>query len=210
MARNGPTSRVGKTRRGRYLHNHPADDRVVILDIDGVLADLTEFEHLLTRADVAIQQRWRDFFDHIPDAKVLDDGRELAWAIAGLGHTLLYSTTRPAYTRTPTRAWLGVHDFPIARALLARPHVEPPRHPQPAFQIKLAHSRAVTNKHPAWLRCFIDDDQAIVDRLRAQHVPAATATALSSLGVAELRRRLDSAPMKAFDPPPADVLQHSP
>lgn len=210
MERKGPTSRIGKTRRGRYLHNHPDDDRIVMFDIDGGLADLSEFEQLLTRDDVAVPQRWQEFFAHIPDAAVLDDGRELAWAIAGLGYTILYSTTRPAYTCTPTRTWLGVHDFPIARALLTRPHIEPAGHPQPAFQIKLAHTRAVTNKHPAWLRGFIDDDQAIVDRLRAQHVPATTATALSTLGVAELRHRLDLPPTEAFDPPSVDVLQHSP
>lgn len=192
MERKRPTSRVGKTRRGRYLHNGPADDRVVIFDIDGLLADLSAFQDELTRDDVAVQQRWRDFFAHIPDADVLDDGRDLAWAIAGLGFTIVYSTTRPAYTRTATGVWLTVSDFPVGRALLARPHRETAGHPQPALQIKLAHARAVTNKHPAWLRCFVDDDEAVVDRLTAQHVPASTGHALSALGVAALRRRLDS------------------
>ena len=210
MERNGSTSCAGKTRRGRYLHNHPGDDRVVIVDLDGVLADLSEFEELLTLDDVPIAQRWQNFFAHIPDATVLDEGRDLVWAIDGLGYTVVYSTTRPAYTRTPSRIWLKDSEFPTCRALLTRPHLETAGHPQPALQIKLAHARAVTNKHPAWLRCFVDDDHTVVEQLRGHHVPASIACELSALGVAALRRRLDSGPAKTLEPPVSAIALHLP
>ncbi len=182
------------THKGRYGRNRPNDDRVVMIDIDGVLADMSPFEATLTQDDIPTRQRWREFFAHIPDAAVLAAGHDLAWAIDSLGYTLVYSSTRPSYTHAATRLWLAEQDFPAGRALLIRPTSEPSGHPQPAAHIKRSHARAVTNKHPDWLRAFIDDDPDIVNELTGHDVPALAASELTELGVASLRQRLDLKP----------------
>ncbi|MDJ0419849.1 LNS2 domain-containing protein [Rhodococcus opacus] len=48
---------------------------------------------------------------------MIESGFDLAWAIEGLGFTLVYSTNRPDYTHTGTRRWLTEHDLPTGRAL---------------------------------------------------------------------------------------------
>jgi hypothetical protein len=55
---------------------------------------------------------WQTFFDHLADAAVLADGRDLVAATATLGFTAVYSTTRPTFTVPVTRQWLADHDFP--------------------------------------------------------------------------------------------------
>ncbi|WP_143542027.1 hypothetical protein [Rhodococcus sp. 1163] len=51
-------------------------------------------------------------------------------------------------------------------------------------------ARAVTNRHPAWLRGFVDDDPEIVNRLANRDCPACHVDDLVALGVAALRARL--------------------
>ncbi|WP_125458620.1 hypothetical protein [Rhodococcus sp. 1168] len=165
-----------------------------MIDIDGVLADLSAHEAILTDEEIPPAQRWREFFAHIPDAAVLATGHDLACAIDSLGYTLVYSSTRPSYTHAATRLWLAEQDFPTGRALLIRPTSEPSGHPQPAAHIKRSHARAVTNKHPDWLRAFIDDDPHIVNELTGHDVPALAASELTELGVASLRKRLELKP----------------
>ncbi|MDJ0362212.1 hypothetical protein [Rhodococcus sp. H29-C3] len=163
-----------------------------MIDIDGVLADLSAHEAILAEEEIPPAQRWREFFAHIPDAAVLGSGHDLAWAVDGLGYTIVYSTTRPAYALGATRTWIADQDFPMGRALLGRPASEFTEHTRQAWQIKLGHARAVTNRHPAWLRGFVDDDQDIVRRLTGCGVPAHEAGALAQLGIASLRGRLDN------------------
>ena len=82
-------------------------------------------------------------------------------------------------------------NFPVGKALMGRPASEFTEHTRQAWQIKLGHARAVTNRHPAWLRGFVDDDQDIVRKLAGCGVPAHEAGTLAQLGVASLRGRLD-------------------
>lgn len=163
-----------------------------MIDIDGVLADLSAHAGVLADEDIDPAQRWREFFAHVPDAAVLAGGHDLAWAVHGLGYTIVYSTTRPAYALPATRAWLTDQDFPKGRAVLGRPASEYSHHTRQAWQIKLGHARAVINRHPAWLRGFVDDDPDAVRRLTGSGVRAHDAGALTQLGIASLRDRLDN------------------
>lgn len=163
-----------------------------MIDIDGVLADLSAHEAVLADEELPPAQRWREFFAHIPEAAVLGSGHDLAWAVDGLGYTVVYSTTRPSYAHGSTRSWLAQQDFPVGRALLCRPASEFTEHTRQAWQIKLGHARAVTNRHPAWLKGFIDDDPEILRRLAGCGVLAYDAGVLAQLGVASLRARLDN------------------
>ena len=169
------------------------DDRVVIIDIDGVLADLSAYESLLAVDERPAEQRWEEFFAHIPDAAVIDTGYDLAWAIDGLGYTIVYSTTRPRYTRDSSRLWLTTKDFPTGKAMFTRPKTPAGLHPQPAWQTKLSHARAVTHQHRAWLRAFIDDDPAARAKLTGAQIPALDSTALTAMTTNALQAILDSA-----------------
>ncbi|OZD85280.1 hypothetical protein CH260_20245 [Rhodococcus sp. 05-2256-B2] len=172
--------------------HRPNEDRVVMIDIDGVLADLSAHAGVLADEEIDPAQRWREFFAHVPEAAVLAGGHDLAWAVHGLGYTIVYSTTRPAYALPATRAWLTDQDFPDRRAVLGRPASEYNQHTRQAWQIKLGHARAVINRHPAWLRGFVDDDPDAVRRLTSSGVRAHDAGTLTQLGVASLRDRLDN------------------
>lgn len=181
-----------RTTKPRRPWAKPGDDRVVIIDIDGVLADLSAYESLLAVDERPAEQRWEEFFAHIPDAAVIDTGYDLAWAIAGLGYTIVYSTTRPHYTRDPSRLWLTTKDFPTGKAMFTRPKTPAGLHPQPAWQTKLSHARAVTHQHRAWLRAFIDDESAMLAKLTAAEIPAVDAHTLAGLTTTELRTALEA------------------
>ena len=132
---------------------------------------MNAYEHVLVAAELPPDARWREFFGHIHQATVVDAGLDLARALDSADYTVVYSTTRPSHTHAATRAWLASRDFPPGRALLSRPNLHEGHHPAPAWQVKRGHARAATNKHNAWLKAFVDDDPAIIERLRASGIP---------------------------------------
>jgi hypothetical protein len=170
----------------KYTRRGPGDDRVVLLDVDGVVADMSTFEHELARPAAA---RWPAFFSHLADAEVIASGFDLAWAVEGLGFTLVYSTTRPDHTHTGTRAWLTDHDLPAGRALLCRPHTM--AWSSTAAEVKRSHCRLVRRQHPRWLRGFVADEAGIVDELAGEGLPALLAADLAGLGSRALGQVFD-------------------
>lgn len=205
---NQPAQRSAKrtrTTQPRRPRVKPGDDRVVLIDIDGVLANLNSYESLLAVDERPAEQRWAEFFAHIPDAAVIDTGYDLAWAIDSLGYTIVYSTTRPHYTREPSGLWLTTKDFPAGKAMFTRTKTPAGLHPQPAWQTKLSHARAVTHQHRAWLRAFIDDDSAMLAKLTAAEIPAVNADTLAGLTTAGLRRALEAPTAPTTGPPAAQT-----
>jgi hypothetical protein len=170
----------------KYTRRGPGDDRVVLLDVDGVVADMSMFEHELARPAAA---RWPASFSHLADAEVNASGFDLAWAVEGLGFTLVYSTTRPDYTHTGTRAWLTDHDLPAGRALLCRPQTM--AWSSTAAEVKRSHCRLVRRQHPQWLRGFVDDEAPIVDHFAGEGLPALLAADLAGLGSRALGQVFD-------------------
>ncbi|WP_037203476.1 hypothetical protein [Rhodococcus opacus] len=155
-------------------------ERVVMFDIDGGLADLSAFTHLLTGdSDGSRRQAWQRFFDHVGKAAVIEPGRDLVEAVAGLGLVVVYSTTRPVSCAEQTRMWLGGNGFPPGRALLCRSRGDV----RPAVEVKAGHCRAVGK----WLSAFIDDEPDNVDALRSGGVRAHSFDELSGLRVRELK-----------------------
>ncbi|MFC9355220.1 hypothetical protein ACFTZB_01375 [Rhodococcus sp. NPDC057014] len=154
-------------------------ERVVMFDIDGGLADLSAFTHLLTGdSDGSRRQAWQRFFDHVGQAAVVEPGRDLVEAAAGLGLVVVYSTTRPVSCAEQTRIWLGGNGFPPGRALLCRSRNDV----RPAVEVKAGHCRAVGK----WLSAFVDDEPDTVDALRSGGVRAHSFDELSGLRVREL------------------------
>ncbi|CAG7634342.1 hypothetical protein SIM91_43645 [Rhodococcus opacus] len=158
-------------------------ERVVMFDLDGGLADLSEFAHLLGGDSHGNRrQAWRAFFEHVGQAEVVEPGRDLVEAVAGLGFVVVYSTTRPVSCAGQTRLWLGEHGFPPGRALLCRSRGDH----RSAVEVKAGHGRVVGR----WLSAFIDDESETVDVLRSGGVRAHSFEVLSGLKVRELRATL--------------------
>ncbi|WP_232661881.1 hypothetical protein [Pseudonocardia sp. TRM90224] len=135
---------------------------VVVFDIDGGLADMSPIADRLGPRPWR-QDAWQEFFAGIGDAVVIEAGRKLATAIANLGFTTMYSTTRPTFTTTATRGWLSDHGFP-AGPVLSRPNNQAAC---PALEIKLNHCSIVERRiRRSYLAAFVDDDPAIVTELR--------------------------------------------
>ncbi|MCZ4590379.1 hypothetical protein [Rhodococcus opacus] len=159
-------------------------ERVVMVDIDGGVADLSAFTHLLTAAnsDGSRRQAWQRFFDNVGQAAVVEPGRDVVEAVAGLGFVVVYSTTRPVSYAERTRMWLGENGFPPGRALLCRSRGDH----RTAVEVKAGHCRAVGR----WLSAFVDDEPEIVDALRSRGVRAHSFDVLCGLRVRELRATL--------------------
>ncbi|MDT2006780.1 hypothetical protein FXW78_23380 [Rhodococcus opacus] len=159
-------------------------ERVVMFDIDGGVADLSAFAHLLTVGDWAGSRRqaWQRFFEHVGQAAVVEPGRDVVEAVAGLGFVVVYSTTRPVSYAEQTRLWLGENGFPPGRALLCRSRGDV----RSAIEVKAGHCRAVGS----WLSAFVDDESETVDVLRSRGVRAHCFEMLVGLRVRELRATL--------------------
>lgn len=61
-------------------------ERVVMFDLDGGVADLSAFAHLLTVGDSgrSHRQAWQQFFAHLGQAAVVEPDRDVVEAVAGL------------------------------------------------------------------------------------------------------------------------------
>ncbi|WP_249343810.1 hypothetical protein [Rhodococcus opacus] len=125
---------------------------VVMFDIDGGVADLSAFTHLLTAAnsDGSRRQAWQRFFDNVGQAAVVEACRDVVEAVAGLGFVVVYSTIRPVSYAEQTRMWLGENGFTPGRALLCRARGDH----RTAVEVKAGHCRAVGR----WLSAFVDDE----------------------------------------------------
>ncbi|UZG59625.1 HAD family hydrolase [Rhodococcus opacus] len=159
-------------------------ERVVVFDVDGGVADLSAFAHFLTVGDSggSHRQAWQRFFEHVGQAAVVEPGRDLVEAVAGLGFVVVYSTTRPVSYAGETRLWLGENGFLPGRALLCRSRGDH----RAAAGVKAGHCRAVGR----WLSAFVDDESETVDALRSGGVRAHSFEMLSGLRVRELRATL--------------------
>jgi hypothetical protein len=168
----GQVARVGEV---------TGSERVVMFDLDGGLADLSEFaDHLTVGVSGGNRrQAWQRFFDNVGRAAVVEPGRDLVEAVAALGFVVVYSTTRPFSSAAQTRMWLSGNGFPDGRALLCRSRDDY----RCAVEVKASHCRAVGR----WLSSFVDDEPATVDALRSRGVRAHSFDVLSGLRVRELR-----------------------
>lgn len=133
---------------------------------------MSPFEHFLADRP----RHWAQFFKHAPHAAVVEQGHHLVQLTAALGYTVLYSTTRPAWTGPDTREWLTAHNFP-AGTLFTRTRREVTTQ---AKDVKLRHCRALLGRlRRCHLTAFVDDEPKIVSILRAHGMPSRTFDSLT-------------------------------
>jgi hypothetical protein len=128
---------------------------VVVLDIDGVLADVRHRLHYLSTRP----KNWEGFFAAAKNDEVLDIGADFAKQAAAT-HEIVYLTGRPERLRAATQAWLDLQLLPTGRLLMRS---EGDR--RPSAVVKLHELRKLRRESAVEL--LVDDDPSVIDAARA-------------------------------------------
>jgi hypothetical protein len=128
---------------------------LVVLDIDGVLADVRHRLHYLA----ARPKNWEGFFAAAKDDQVLEIGAEFAKR-AATTHEIVYLTGRPERLRAATQAWLDQQQLPGGR-LLMRPEGDR----RPSAVVKVHELRRL--RRESAVEMLVDDDPSVIKAARA-------------------------------------------
>lgn len=132
---------------------------LVVVDIDGVVADVTHRLHLLDQRP----RRWDEFFAGAAHDPPLPEGVALVRELPA-DHALCWLTGRPERNRDITEQWLAEQGLP-AGPLLMRAD----RDRRPAREAKRDHLRSLLRTHRIAL--VVDDDPAVIEMLGADGLP---------------------------------------
>jgi hypothetical protein len=140
---------------------------LVIVDVDGVIADLSAWAPILVDPAIPPRQRWRSFFGHVEEAVRIETGAALVDELADLGYRIAYSTTRPAWLTFRTRSWITGNGLPDGYV-----YTRGKSDSRPADEVKREHCALaeVWTKQP--IAAFVDDEPGAVAALRAAGLPA--------------------------------------
>jgi phosphoglycolate phosphatase-like HAD superfamily hydrolase len=128
---------------------------LVVLDIDGVLADVRHRLHYLARRP----KDWSAFFAAAEHDDVLEVGAQFARQAAST-HEVVYLTGRPERLRAATQAWVELHRLPAGR-LVMRPDGDH----RPSASVKLRELRRL--RRNAVIDLLVDDDPTVIEAARA-------------------------------------------
>jgi uncharacterized HAD superfamily protein len=128
---------------------------LVVLDIDGVLADVRHRLHYLATRP----KNWEGFFSAAKNDQVLDFGAEFAKQAAAT-HEIVYLTGRPERLRAATQSWLDEQLLPAGR-LVMRPEGDR----RPSAVVKLHELRRL--RRESTVELLVDDDPSVIDAARA-------------------------------------------
>lgn len=137
----------------------PTAAPLVVVDIDGVVADVSHRLHLLDLHP----RRWDDFFARAADDPPLPEGVALVLAIPA-DNRLCWLTGRPERNRQLTEAWLTRQGLPSGPLLM-----RPDRDRRPARQAKRDHLRTLRRQHSIAL--VVDDDPTVIAMLADEGLP---------------------------------------
>jgi hypothetical protein len=127
---------------------------IVVLDIDGVLADVRHrLRHLAGRP-----KDWDAFFAAARDDEPLEAGVQFA-KLAAADYRIVYLTGRPERIRRDTAEWLREHELPPGELLMRRNGDR-----RPARQLKLERLTELAQHSSVVL--VVDDDVAVVQAER--------------------------------------------
>lgn len=137
---------------------------LAVIDIDGVVADVTHrLHHLDSRP-----KDWGSFFTAAADDPPLAEGVRRVQALL-VDHEVVYLTGRPEWLRSDTERWLAEHG--IAGAAL---HMRRRGDRRPARQTKSETLRRLSRGRDVAL--VLDDDPEVVEALQAEGWPVELAT----------------------------------
>jgi len=89
-----------------YSDQEPSSGSVLIVDIDGVIADATAHQHYLN----GTSQDWENFFEAALNSRVFREGRELVKSLDA-AKPIFLMTARPSYLLEKTIHWLNQNEI---------------------------------------------------------------------------------------------------
>ena len=128
---------------------------VVVVDIDGVIADVRHRLHFLRGA----RRDWDGFFAAASEDAPLAQGRAEIDRAHDEGLDVVYLTGRPERCRASTADWLNAHGFPAAPL-----HMRPDHDRRPARAFKVDVIRTLQDECGG--ARVVDDDEAVVRAVR--------------------------------------------
>lgn len=128
---------------------------LVVLDIDGVLADVRHRLHYLAMRP----KNWEGFFAAATNDQVLEVGAEFAKQAAAT-HEIVYLTGRPERLRAATQSWLDEQLLPTGRLVM-----RPVGDRRPSAVVKLHELRRL--RRESTVELLVDDDPSVIDAARA-------------------------------------------
>lgn len=150
---------------GRSAGVQPPDAALLcaVIDIDGVVADLTHRLHYL---DSRPRRRpdWDGFFAAAGADSLLEEGAEAVHALAA-DVPIIWLTGRPEHCRDLTASWLAEHGLPAGELQMRPDHDR-----RPARVFKLGSVRKIAQRYR--IVAILDDDPAVVSALKADGWPA--------------------------------------
>lgn len=169
---------------------------VVIFDIDGVIADMSEHEYLID-TERAADRDWKNFHAHFTQAKPIPSGmKTLKKIYKNLGIDVAYSTTRPEQFARRTLWWMHHNHVPMGPMQLRQFIKDGPR---PEVEVKLRHwwtwQKKFSDENP--VLAWIDDDPQVRNILRNHGCPVWNPRELHRAALAEgsLKTALKKGPM---------------
>ena len=137
---------------------------LAIVDIDGVVADVRHRLHHVERG----RKNWKAFFAAAADDPTHEEGLAIVETLRS-GHEIVFLTGRPEHLRRVTETWLTAAGLGGTQLFMRRADDR-----RPAAQMKrdiiagLARTRTIG--------IVVDDDQKVLDTLRAAGYPTFAAT----------------------------------
>ncbi len=133
--------------------------RVLVVDIDGVVADVRHRLHHLEGGS----RDWEAFFAAMGLDPVLAQGQALVDEARAEGHRIVYLTGRPERWRTDTVTWLAAHGLE-GDDLFMRPDAD--RRPARVFKVEVLRRLATS----AEIIALVDDDPDVLAAVAATGV----------------------------------------
>lgn len=162
-----PQRHSGPRRLTPWRDPLPKAGPVVVFDIDGVVASMARFEHLIDSAD----PNWRSFNRHYGEAELISRGARLVDTVIDAGLQVVWSTTRPDAAAADSWRWLRTMDLPTG-PIMTRHLVKDGAY-RPQTDVKLRHwfwwNDKFGDRNPviAW----VEDDNASASTLLAHGAP---------------------------------------
>lgn len=137
---------------------------VAVVDIDGVLADVTHRLHYVAKRP----KDWDAFFAAAVDDPPLPEGLAVAQELAER-YDVTYLSGRPERCRRDTEKWFSTHGVPAGELLLRRPN---DRRPARVTKVEILKRIAATRR----VALLVDDDFEVCSAARAQGFTVLEAT----------------------------------
>ncbi len=166
-----PTRRNDARTRPTPWKNPPArTGDFAIIDIDGVIASMEEFEPLV-HTERSQDRDWHTFHRSYGLAKPIRSGIKLIESLQEVGVEIAYSTTRPEQFARTTWNWITGHRLPPGPIMFRHFIKDGPR---PDLEVKVRHWWSWYDNYDTDHRlvAWFDDDQDATNELRLHGCPA--------------------------------------